>query len=213
MFRTAPLLVLLAVVPAAAQKSLQAMAGDGARTDTGHFVAVMENGAFVSPVGAAFLSYAPAKWKAEFNDQAKVDQMTKGHLFRLGMNNWATMDLTVPIAFGDVTVPVGIWYLGVARDAGGKWSLVFIDPAKAKGAGAWPPSPFSDRAPHAFDVPLAVAKTDAMLEKLSVTMAPEPKQPAKGSLTIAWGNMKASAGYELKIPPGALEASSGGKKN
>jgi hypothetical protein len=210
MIRIASLVLALAAVPAAAQKSIQAFPASGQLTVTGHFIGMMEEGHSPMPIGFALLNYTPSNWKADWNDQAKLDQATIGHTFRLGKNNWATMDLTAPIAFGDVIVPTGVYYLGVARDKGGKWSLVFIDPAKCKAAGAWPPSPMSDLAPHAYEAPLAVTKATDNVETLKVNMTPDEKAPAKGTFTIEWGNQKATASYELKIPANASDAA--GKK-
>jgi len=207
MFRIASLVLALAAVPVAAQKSIQAFPASGQLTVTGHFIGVMEEGHPPIPVGFALLNYTPSTWKADWSDQAKLDQQTIGHTFRLGKNNWATIDLTAPIAFGDVVVPAGVWYLGVARDKGGKWTLAFIDPAKCKAAGAWPPSPMSDLAPHAFDAPLTVSKGADNVETLEVTMKPDEKAPAKGTFTIKWGNQVATANYELKVPAGATDAS------
>ncbi|HEX5053931.1 MAG TPA: hypothetical protein VFZ65_19285 [Planctomycetota bacterium] len=205
MFRST-FLVLALAVPAAAQKTMQAMPGTGQLTQTGHFIAMMENSQFVAPVAFAMIVYTPSTWKADWNDQTKLDTQTIGHTFRLGKNNWATLDLSAPIVFGDVTVPVGIWYLGVCRDKAGKWALAFIDPAKAKAAGAWPPSPLSDLAPHAHEAALAVGKATANVDTLKVTMSPDEKAPTKGTFTIEWGNMKATATYEMKVPPAAADA-------
>jgi len=208
------LVAALATAPAVAQKSIGGFSGPGQRTDSAHLVGVFENNKFVMPLGAAFLSYVPAKWKPEFNDQAKVDALTSGHLFRLGLNNWATLDNLVPMTFGNVTIPVGIWYLGIARDSSGsKWTLVFVDPAKCKAAGVWPP--MADNAPRTHEVPLPVEKAATVVETMEVSLNKDDKDPAKGTFKIAFGNMKASVGYELKIPA-AAEASSkdaGGKKN
>lgn len=208
MFRTACLSILtaaFAAVPALAQKTLHAFSGPGERVDSNHGVVIMDGKNFVGLAGAAFLSYVPAEWTAAMTE-AKVDELTKGHLFRLGKNNWATLDNYVPISFGNVTIPAGIWYLGIARDSSGsKWTLVFIDPAKAKAAGVVPPAP--DNAPRAFEVALPVEKTSEIKEKMSATLKSDEKEPAKGTFTIAFGNMKASVNYELKIAPIA-EASS-----
>lgn len=207
MFRIASLVLALAAVPAVAQRSVQAFPGSGQLTVAGHFMAMMEDGHPVAPVAFALLNYTPSTWKAEWNEQAGIDQKTIGHTFRLGKNNWATLDLTVPIAFGDVTVPTGIWYIGVSRDKSGKWSLAFIDPAKCKAAGAWPPSPLSDLAPHAYEAPLTVTKGADNVETLKVNMQPDMKEPTKGTFTIEWGNQKATANYELKVPASAMDAS------
>ena len=209
MFRTASLSLLvaaLAAVPALAQKSLQGFSAAGERTDSNHLVIAMDNGKFAGIAGAAFLSYVPAKWSAAMNDEAKIDQLTKGHLFRLGQNNWATLDNYGPISFGNVTIPAGIWYLGIARDAeGSKWTLVFVDPAKAKAAGASPP--MADAAPRTHEVPITIEKVKEIKEKMAVTLTKDEKSPVKGTLSIEFGNLKTSVAYEIKTPPVAEAAS------
>jgi hypothetical protein len=207
------LVAALAAVPAVAQKSLQGFSNSGDRKESNHVIVVMEGEKFAGLAGGAFINYVPAEWKPALNDQANVDKLTIGHLFRLGMNNWATLDNYVPMTIGNVTVPPGIWYLGVARDAAGKWSLVFIDPAKAKAAGVTPP--MADNAPRTYEVTLPVEKVKDITEKMAVNLNKDDKEPNKGTLTIEFGNMKASVNYELKIPAGAADASSkdaGGKK-
>jgi hypothetical protein len=210
MFRIASLALALIAAPLAAQKSVQAFPASGQLTVTGHFVGMMEEGHAPMPVAFALINYTPSTWKPEWNDQTKLDQATTGHTIRLGKNNWATIDLTAPIVFGNVTVPTGIYYLGVSRDKSGKWMLSFIDPVECKKSGAWPPSPMSDLAPHAYEAPLTVAKTSDNVETLEVTMKPDEKQPAKGTFTIKWGNQMATASYELRIPAGTSDAA--GKK-
>jgi hypothetical protein len=209
MFRTASLSLLvtaLAAVPVLGQKTLQAFSGPGERVDTNHLIAVMEGGKFTALAGAAFVSYVPAEWTPALDNAGKVDELTKGHLFRLGKNNWATLDNNVPISFGNVTVPPGIWYLGIARDKeGSKWTLVFVDPAKAKAQGIVPP--MADQAPRSFEVVLPVEKASDAKKTMSVVLQNDAKEAAKGTLSIAFGNMKASVNYELKIAPIA-EASS-----
>jgi hypothetical protein len=208
------LVAALAAAPALAQKTIGGFTAPGQRSDSAHLVGLLENNRLVQPLGAAFVSYVPAKWKAEFNDQAKVDALTSGHLFRLGLNNWATLDNLVPMTFGNVTIPVGIWYLGVARDtSGSKWTLVFVDPAKCKAAGIWPP--MADNAPRTFEVPLPVEKAATVVETMEVSLNKDEKEAAKGTFRIVFGNLKASVNYELKIPAahyaGSKDASS--KKN
>src|ERR1051325_9339498 len=83
--------------------------------------------------GQFAIDYGRPVWKKDYEDAAKFDAMTKGHVYRLGSNFWTTLDTDMPLTIGGTTVPAGLWYLGLQRSAdGGTWSLAFIAPAKGR---------------------------------------------------------------------------------
>lgn len=177
-------------------QEIQAHAAQGQRAETGMFLALMEDGQFAGAAGAVFITYGVPVWKDEY--EAELDELTKGRMFRLGKDNWATFDSTAPVSFGTTTVPTGLYYLAIARDEEDAWSLVFIDPAKAKAAGAWPFDP--KKAPRAHTVALKHRTTDKITEKLSVKLIPTEGSPTKGTLEIAWGGHVATAPLEIELP-------------
>jgi hypothetical protein len=207
--------LVLAFTPLLAQAKIAILGGQGQRNNTAVVLADTSSGGF-KPLALVTITYGVPEWKPDYAE--KVDTLTKGHLFRLGRDNWPIFDSNVAVKFGDVTVPAGTYYLGIARSKDGAiWNLVFIDPAKAKAANAWPPAPES--APHAFDVPLTHAKTEGkIVEKLDVNMVNDAAQPTHGTLTIAWGDRKLTGSYDMilgaaqpKDAAGTKEAATKGK--
>jgi len=184
----------LAVMPLLAQK-IEVLGGQGQRNNT--IVVLADTSSGFRPLALVSVTYGVPEWKAEYTD--KAEEMTKGKMWRLGRDNWPIFDSNVAVKFGTVTVPAGTYYLGVARSKdGATWNLVFIDPAAAKAAGAWPPAP--EAAPHAYDVALTHERTEGeMTSKLDVNMVNDKAQPTHGTLTIAWGDRKLAASYDMIV--------------
>lgn len=194
--------LLLAAAPLSAQE-ISPFVQSGERAQAMVFLAKMDGEQFAGAAGAMFLTYGQPDWKKELGAQA--DQM-KGKIIRLGKDNWATLDNTPGVALGGVSVPAGVWYLGLACDQAGKWSLVCIDPVKAKAAGAWPYAP--ELAPRTHSVPLThdVLKTEEFA-KLTVSLEADAKDPMQGTLVIGWGNHKLSTNYAFKAEKAVKNAS------
>ena len=189
----------LTAIPLFAQAKIQVLGGQNQRNNTA--VVLLENR---SLLGLVTLTYGVPQWKPEYTD--KAEEMTKGRIFRLGRDNWALFDSSIPVKFGDVTVPAGIYYLAIARSKdGATWNLVFIDPAQAKAAGASPPAP--EPAPHAYDVVLTHERTEGKItDKLDVNMVNDKSEPTRGTLTIVWGDRKATCSYEMIVASKAKDA-------
>ncbi len=85
--------------------------------------------------GQFAIDYGRPVWRKEYEDTANFDKMTKGKVYRLGSNFWTTLDSDMPLTIAGTTIPAGAWYLGLQRsEDGATWSLVFIDPGKARAA-------------------------------------------------------------------------------
>lgn len=197
------LTVVLSASPTFAQGELRAFGSDGQRGESSLVVVRIENGKFAGLRSGMFITYGKPKWKPDYAE--KVDAMTKGKIFRLGKDNWATLDNYTPVTMGGVTIPAGLWYLAIARDEAGAWSLVVIDPAKAKAAGATPPAP--EPAPRTHVVPLrAETVTGKVVEEMRVSLERDATVPGKGELVIAWGDRKVSASFQLQTETDAPSA-------
>ncbi len=72
---------------------------------------------------------------------------------------------------------------------GATWSLVFIDPVKARSGGM--DGHWMDRVPVEFKVPLTVETSNAaMTEKLTITLSTQPPDNMHNlTLRIAWGRL------------------------
>jgi len=198
----------LTVLPLLAQAKIEVLGGQGTRNNTAVILADTSKG--FTPLALVTITYGVPEWKPEYTD--KAEEMTKGKMFRLGRDNWPIFDSNVAIKFGSVTVPAGTYYLGVSRSQdGATWNLVFIDPAKAKAAGAWPPAP--EPAPHAYDVALTHERTQGKVtEKLDVNMVNDKAQPTHGTLTIAWGDRKLTGSYDMILENKAQPKEAAGTK-
>ncbi|HEX6813652.1 MAG TPA: hypothetical protein VF384_18680 [Planctomycetota bacterium] len=194
-FATLLTLFTLSTLPLAAQAKLMPFGGTGQRNNT--VVGLADTSSGFKLMALVSITYGVPEWKPEYAD--KAEELTKGRMFRLGRDNWAIFDTTCPVKFGNVTVPAGLYYLGVSRSKDGAvWNLVFLDPAKTKASGATPPAP--EAAPHAFDVRLVHERIEGeVTETLAVTMAGERDKPTHGTLTIAWGDRKLTGSYDLVI--------------
>jgi len=192
--------LILVCLPLFAQAKIEAIGGQNQRNNTAVLLADKTGGGF-TPLGLVTLTYGVPVWKPEYTD--KADELSKGQIFRLGRDGWAIFDSNIAVKFGSVTVPAGTYYLGVSRSKDGAiWNLVFIDPAKAKAAGAWPPMP--EPAPHAFDVVLTHERTAGKItEKLDVAMVNDKEKPTQGTLTITWGDRKLTGTYDMVLEPKA----------
>jgi hypothetical protein len=149
--------------------------------------------------GQFAIDYGRPVWKKDYEDVAKFDAMTKGHVYRLGSNFWTTLDTDMPLTIGGTTVPAGLWYLGLARSAdGATWSLVFIDPAKARAAHV--DASEIERAPIAYKAPMTVEQAADMKEKLTIDLIFQRANPKDVTLRVGWGKLQLSAPVQVPVP-------------
>lgn len=148
--------------------------------------------------GQFAIDYGRPVWKKDYEDMAKFDAMTKGKVYRLGSNFWTTLDTDMPLVIAGKTIPAGAWYLGLHRsEDGATWSLVFIDPAKAR-AGHIDASEI-DRAPVAFKAPMTADPGSEMKEKLTIDLVFQRGDLKNVKLKIGWGKIQLSAPIEVPI--------------
>jgi hypothetical protein len=149
--------------------------------------------------GQFAIDYGRPVWKKEYEDKAKFDAQTKGKVYRLGSNFWTTLDTDMPLTIGGVQVPAGAWYLGLLRSAdGATWSLVFIDPAKARAAHM--DASEIARAPIAFKAPMKTEQAAESKDKLTIDLVFQEATPKDVTLRIAWGNLQLSAPVQVPAP-------------
>jgi len=141
------------------------------------------------PVAAVSIEFGRPVWNRQLDNPAAFDQLTKGKIWRLGNDYWTTLDTNLPLTIAGRSIPVGLWYLGLHRSNDGAiWSLVFIDPVKARSGrmdGHW-----MDAVPVEFKVPLTVETTTAPItEKLTIILSAQPENMRDITLRIAWGRL------------------------
>lgn len=149
--------------------------------------------------GQFAIDYGRPVWKKEYEDAATFDKITKGQVYRLGSNFWTTLDTDMPLNIAGKSIPAGVWYLGLHRsEDGATWSLVFIDPAKARAAHV--DASEIARAPIAFKAPMTVEQATDMKEKLTIDLTWQKGNLKDVTLRIAWGKMQLSAPIQVPIP-------------
>jgi hypothetical protein len=149
--------------------------------------------------GQFAIDYGRPVWKKEYEDTAKFDQMTKGHVYRLGSNFWTTLDSDMALNIGGTMVPAGLWYLGLARSAdGATWSLVFIDPMKARAEHI--DASEIDRATVAYKAPMTIEQATESKDKLTIDLVFKRANPKDVTLRIGWGKLQLSAPVQVPVP-------------
>jgi hypothetical protein len=152
-----------------------------------------------APAGQFAIDYGRPVWKKEYEDSARFDAMTRGKIWRMGSNFWSILDTQLPLSIGGKQVPVGYYYLGLHRsEEGSEWSLVFIDPARARKGRL---DAFQiENAPVEFEAVMSIAKAETTTEKLTITLS-YPKDDIKHvTMRVAWGNLVLSAPIEVVLP-------------
>lgn len=148
--------------------------------------------------GQFAIDYGRPIWKREYEDTANFDKMTKGQVYRLGSNFWTTLDSDMPLTIAGKAIPAGAWYLGLHRsDDGATWSLVFIDPAKARAAHI--DASEIGRAPIAFKAPMTTEQATESKDKLTIDLVFQRGNLKDVTLKIAWGKIQLSAPVQVPM--------------
>ena len=172
-----------------AQQAKKGIVAEGGGADERASARVLYwNEATDSAAGEFAINYGRPVWKADYENPAKFDGMTKGKVWRMGSNFWTDLETQFPLMIGGKKVPVGHYYVGLRRSAdGAKWSLAFIDPAKVRSAHL--DGYEINKAQVQFEAPMTAAKAGFKVDKLTITMA-YPKDDIKNvTLKIEWGNL------------------------
>lgn len=151
--------------------------------------------------GQFAIDYGRPVWRPEYEDTVKFDKMTKGKVYRLGSNFWTTLDTDMPLTIAGKTIPAGLWYLGLHRsDDGATWSLVFIDPAKARALHV--DASEIERAPIAYKAPMTAETASEAKDKLTIDLTFQKPNLKDVTLKIAWGKIQLSAPIQVPVPAG-----------
>jgi len=143
-------------------------------------------------VGQFAINYGRPAWRAAYDAPGAFDKMTKGKVWRMGMNFWTTFYTDLPLTISGTSVAPGLYFLGVDRAADGSWSLAFIDPVKTRAGHV--DAFYMDQAKVEFKAPLheEAPEKDAV-QKLTVTIDHGAADIKKATLRIAWGHLALSA--------------------
>ncbi len=81
--------------------------------------------------GQAQIHFGQPQWNDAYD--AKLDTLS-GKRWRLGQNFWTTLDTNLDLAFGEVEVLAGCWYLALERNPDGGYVLWVLDPVEVRDA-------------------------------------------------------------------------------
>ena len=187
--------------PVSAQLEVFGGAGVRASTMVGYW-----SDATQSATGLA-IQYGQGQWKDEYDQ--KLDQL-KGKRARLGKDWWTTLDTSLKLDFGGVTVPPGSYFLGLQCDQDGKFALALLDANKALAASAMP---FLESAWKIdLSVPMTLEKgvLKQTVERMTIALEPRKDDESKITLSITWGKHRLSATCKAGLP---ADKDAGGNKD
>ena len=182
------MLALGLLLPALAAQT-QSFAQTSERVATRFLLFEQKDGRFRSQ-GQVCIDFTPPEWKKDYNDDKKLDQMTRGQRMRFGKDFWSRLDTSVPLDLGGIKVPAGSYYLALERSKDDKWSLVLLDPARMR-----------EQRVDAFDtastkggtlVPLTCSRSKESQERLKIEFLVDKKDSRKAILDLHWGTYKLS---------------------
>jgi len=146
--------------------------------------------------GQVAIDWSPVTWNDEY-DVALAAGKFVGKRWRLGADFWTTLDTSIPLQMGAVTVPPGCYYLTLVQRAGDSFVLAVHDAAtvrKQKLDGA-----FAQQLQGGLEVPLTHAATDDEAAQLAIRLATEAGAGGKGSLTIHFGGHELATAITMQL--------------
>ncbi len=145
-------------------------------------------------LAAVSISYSQPRWQDRYDGM--LDSL-KGNYSRLGKNWWTTLDTVGAIEVGGTMLEAGTYYLGLAIDKDGAFTLLVFDAKKAMQNRLLP---FSTALyTGAFKADLVAPMTFARdarkntVAKLEIEITADAEDPATGRLSIRWGKHELSA--------------------
>jgi len=146
--------------------------------------------------GQIGLDYAPVPWNDEYEAALAGGKLT-GKKWRLGADFWTTLDNSMDLQFGAVTVPAGYWYLTLEQRDGKTFVLALHDAAAVKKQKLDPV--FAGRLQGGIEVAMAHDATSDAQDQLEITIAPNPGSSSEGSLQIRFGRHRLATPVTMRV--------------
>lgn len=146
--------------------------------------------------GQIAIDWSPVAWQDEYENALTSGKLV-GKRWRFGADFWTTLDTSVPLQFGEVSVAPGCYYLTLVQRAADEYVLAVHDAAevrKQKLDGA-----FVQQLKGGIEVPLQHARTDAVAKQLAIQLEIDPDASSKGSLTIHFGAHELSTAVAMQL--------------
>lgn len=144
--------------------------------------------------GQIALDFGPVPWNDEY-EQALAAGQLKDKKWRLGGDFWTSLDTSVDLKFGAVTVPAGYWYLTLEqRDSG--YVLAAHDAAAVRKQKV--DAVFANALKGGIEIPLTHATADRAAT-LDISLRPEGGSKTDGMLRIRFGPHELSAPVSMLL--------------
>ena len=171
-------------------------------TDTGRKTSIVMVSTDVhETVAAVAIGYTPARWRDDY--QAMLEPLKSANYTRLGKNWWTTFDTIGTVEIGGTKIEAGSYYLGLAVDKDGAFSLLVFDSKQVMKAGLLPGTTalYTGEAKPEISAPLTFAK-DSLKEvavDLVIEITGDKKDPTTGKLSLRWGKHELSAPVKFHL--------------
>ena len=141
------------------------------------------------------IGYSQPTWQDSYDGM--LDGLKGSNYTRLGKGWWTTFDTVGTLEIGGTKIEAGSYYLGLAVDKDGAFSLLIFDSKQAMKTGLLPftSALYRGDAKAEAKAPLTLAK-DSLKEvvgKMEIEIAADKQDPATGRFSIRWGKHELSA--------------------
>jgi len=144
--------------------------------------------------GQVAIDYSPVKWLPKYDDL--VGKMI-GKKWRFGSDFWTSLDTSVPLLLGGVTVPAGYYYLTIEQREPGEFQLALHDAneVKSKRIDAFQ----AERLQGGLEVKLNHGKGEKLAEQLHVAIKMDDGSLDHGTLFVHFGEHELSAPVVMQL--------------
>lgn len=152
-------------------------------------------------VAGASIGYSPAPWRDGYDSM--LETLKGANYTRLGANWWTSLDTIGALEIGGTKIEAGSYYLGLAIDKDGAFSLLIFDSKQTMKAGLLPGTTalYRGDAKPVIKAPMTFAK-DSLLEvvvDLVIEITADKKDSTIGKLSIRWGKHELSAPVKFHL--------------
>jgi hypothetical protein len=147
------------------------------------------------------ISYSPPNRQDSCNGM--LEKLEGSNYTRFGKGWWTTFDTVGTLEIGGTKIEAGSYYLGLAVDKDGAFSLLVFDSRQTMNSGLLPATtaPYRGEARAETKAPLTLAK-DSLKEvvvKMEIEIVADKQDTATGRFSIRWGKHELWAPVEFQL--------------
>jgi tetratricopeptide (TPR) repeat protein len=150
--------------------------------------------AMTSP-GQIVVDWSPIDWKDE-HEAAIASGKLKGQKWRFGGDAWTTLDTSLDVRFGDVTVPAGYYYLTLEQRDADRYVLAAHDAAAVKKQKL--DAFMANKLQGGIEIPLQHAAGGETAKNLDVALTIDASK-TNGTLTVRFGGHTLSTPWTVEL--------------